>query len=83
MLIAVELESQLRIQAGTGSVELQLPASCSVCDALDLLQQQIGQIQAGGLLIFRNGHPVPTSLAQKTPLSNGDRLLLLPAIAGG
>jgi MoaE-MoaD fusion protein len=79
--VRVRLFAMLRERAGSGSVEVELPAGATVADAL----AELGRGQLGDLL-----ERLPVRMAVNrdyaepaTPLSPGDELALIPPVSGG
>jgi len=82
MTVSVKLFAILRERAGSGSVELDLPADATVADALEALGREPGL----GELIGR----MPVAMAVNrdyaqpaTVLAAGDELALIPPVSGG
>jgi molybdopterin converting factor small subunit len=94
MKVAIQFEAQLRQVAGTGNVDIDVPAGSNVLTALqqvvstgsDGLRDRVftseGALQAS-VLVFVNDQPVPSQSANDHVLSAGDTVLLLPPISGG
>ena len=81
--VEVRLFAMLRERAGTGTLELRLPAGATVSDALARLCEQNEPL--GGLLARL---PVSTAVnreyaSSETVLAAGDELALIPPVSGG
>ena len=66
---------------GREEVELELPASAHIADAVAALRAQVpgGELLPAHPLVARNRrHALPTE-----PLTDGDELAFLPPLAGG
>lgn len=94
MRITVQFETQLRDTAGTSRTDIQVPAGCSIEDAVNTVAEQFGHPLRGRLLtddgspqrsvlFFVNDHAVAHSAISVQRLADGDVLLLFLPISGG
>ncbi len=78
MVVRIRLFAQLRERAGTGSLELELPAGACVRDAL----------AADAVATLADGLPLVMAVNREyadadAPLAPGDELALIPPVSGG
>jgi sulfur-carrier protein len=91
MAVTVKLPTQLRDAAGN-QAETQVDGS-TVGEALDSLYSQHGELRSrmaddGGALrrfvnVYLGGEDIRFLDGLETPVSDGDELTILPAVAGG
>jgi MoaD family protein len=89
MRINVEYFGQLRELTAVNREHIEVPAPCSVGEALTYLAQQHGQRFAN--LVLSNGQPTNSLLlaigeqqaTTETLLQDGDELLIVPPVSGG
>ena len=92
--LRIQYSAQLRTAAGRGEEAITLDDGSS----LESLVRQLAQAHGGdvaahllaadgsirpSLMIARNGAAVPSTLAARTTLVDGDVILFMPPIAGG
>lgn len=61
----------------------ELPANATLADALSIYLEDSETPASRGLAVACNGDVVPRSLWSQRPLTDGDRLDLFSAVAGG
>ena len=94
MIVRVQYMAQLRTVLGRTVEDVELPPSSNLAQLLVLLAARggldaeshfmadNGQVRPSLLLVV-NGAAVPSQQAGATLLNDGDRVVLLPPIAGG
>jgi MoaD family protein len=94
MTVVVELFGILARTAGTKEIRIELTNSLTVETLLDTLNEQFGREfekllvdkesrQYVPLLLMINGKDEPWDATKKRELTDGDRVTILPPIAGG
>jgi molybdopterin converting factor small subunit len=94
MQVEFQLEAQLRTAAGLSRVTLDVADSATLLAALQALAAHVGEPAAShvmtdsgvvrpGLLVLVNESPADADEAAQLTLSNGDKVFLMPPIAGG
>ncbi|MHA1925072.1 MAG: MoaD/ThiS family protein [Candidatus Thorarchaeota archaeon] len=94
MSVVVELFGILARTAGTKEITIELTNSLTVEKLLDKLTKRFGEEfekllvdkeskQYVPLLLMINGKDEPWDATRKRELANGDRVTILPPIAGG
>jgi len=94
LIIAVESLGAIKALIGSREIQVEMPDGARLADLLERLSQQYGpefnrQVNAGGdwpelrARIFINGRDHFTLQHLDTVLRDGDRVMLLPPMAGG
>lgn len=78
MTVTVLLFAQYRVEAGSGSIDLELPAGTTVLDAAEATSGRTGVALAGAMCAVNETYSRPDA-----PLAHGDRVAFLPPVSGG